>query len=114
MPAVYLCFWNLRRLFRQKALLPAVIVLPAIGALFCGNWFAMSSGAKWMALGLMAVFSLAMVQWQITGDTATGFTRLVRSLTELKWLAECAALGAFAVIMIIEMVVFVLVRGLVY
>ncbi len=114
MPAVLLSYWNLRRLFRARILLLAVVMLPAIAALFCGQWFALSSPAKWTAFALMAIVSVVLVQWQITGDSARGLTGMVRALGSHKWIVECAAFVSFAVIFVLELTVFVGIRTIVY
>ncbi len=113
-PAVLLSYWNLRRLFRARVLLLAVVTLPAVAALFCGQWFALSGLAKWTAFALMAIVSVALVQWQVTGDSARGLTSLVRILRSHKWIVECAAFASFAVIFVLELTVFVGIRTIVH
>jgi hypothetical protein len=114
MSAVVLCCWNLRRLFRARALLLAAIALPAVGSLVCGEWFADSPTAKAVGFALMAAYAAALVSWQAIGDSTRGLGALLRSLRVPGWTAECAALCAFAVILVLEVVVFVGIRAIVH
>ena len=82
--------------------------------MFCGEWFARSGPAKWTALALMGIFSIVLVHWQATGDSARGLMRLTRSLIGHRWLVECAAFASFAVVLIVELAVFVAIRRIVY